>query len=97
MLQGKKINHTFVLLLMTNQGGHRISKVSSMIQKNCSSSVWVKNWPKPKPWTLYTIGRQANLVAILCSDMTSHTCLTHVKNMRCHYGGQPEVSFSRNP
>ena len=29
--------------------------------------------------------------------MMSHTCVTHVKNIRRHYGGQPEVSVSQNP
>ena len=27
----------------------------------------------------------------------SHTCVTHVKNIRRHYGGQPEISVSQNP
>ena len=29
--------------------------------------------------------------------MTSRTCVTHVKNIRRHYGGQLEISVSRNP
>ena len=38
-----------------------------------------------------------NFEKFLCSKITSHTCVTHVKNIRRHYGGQPEISVSQNP
>ena len=54
------------MFLVANQGGNRVSKVSSMLQKLFllrmgQKLVKTKTMTQPKPWTLCTI----NLVAIV--------------------------------